>query len=64
MSILYNTHAVAKKLNIRYRKVLDLIATGELEVRRRGRYYYVSENAIMCYLHCERVIANRRLRKK
>ncbi|MFN2363167.1 MAG: helix-turn-helix domain-containing protein [Halarsenatibacteraceae bacterium] len=46
----YTAKEVADILKISYRKVLDLIKKGELEAKRVGKAYRITDNQIKKYL--------------
>ncbi|MFW5988136.1 MAG: helix-turn-helix domain-containing protein [bacterium] len=46
----YTAEEVAEVLKISYRKVLDLIKKGELEAKKVGKAYRITDNQIREYL--------------
>ena len=52
---LYTPKDVAKIFNVNYRKVLDLIALGELQAYRIGGAFRISQSEILRYLYTHKV---------
>ena len=55
MKALYSPKEVAGLLKINYRKVLDMIALGELTAYRIGGVFRISEEEIQRYLNSVKV---------
>ena len=47
---IYTAKEVAKKLQLSYRKILDLIKKRELEAKKVGKSYRITENQLRRYL--------------
>ena len=47
---IYTVKEVAKKLQLSYRKILDLIKKRELEAKKVGKSYRITENQLRRYL--------------
>ena len=47
---IYTAEEAAEVLKISYRKVLDLIKKGELEAKKVGKAYRITDNQIKNYL--------------
>ena len=54
MPIIYTPNEIAKILRISYRKVLDLIAVGDLPAFKVHKVYRISEANLMQYLESTR----------
>lgn len=52
---LYTPKDVAKIFNVNYRKVLDLIALGELQAYRIGGAFRISQSEILRFLDTHKV---------
>jgi len=58
MDKLYSVKIVAEQLSIGYRKVLDLIAFGNIEAYKIGGEYRVSAYSLHKYLNSSKYVSN------